>query len=306
MDREALANPAMTNDQFNSQLTDCATETEAFLARHLHSLAAPDRLLAAMAHGALDGGKRLRPFLVRLSAALFDVPASDSLAAGAALEMVHCYSLVHDDLPEMDNDELRRGKLTVWKQFDPALAILAGDALLTQAFALLSDSQTHPDPEIRVQLIQTLAQAAGSCGMVGGQVMDIEGETFPLDEEGILAMQAQKTGALIRASIDMGAIVGGASPDQRASLTRYGIKAGLAFQIADDILDVTASSAALGKTAGKDIAQNKSTIVARRGLDGARVLLMETVRDGVDALVDFGPKADPLRTLITHFAERKN
>jgi farnesyl diphosphate synthase len=306
MDREALANLVMTEDQFDSQLADCAIETEAFLAAHLATLDAPERLLAAMAHGALDGGKRLRPFLVRLSASLFDVPHEKSLAAGAALEMIHCYSLVHDDLPEMDNDELRRGKPTVWKAFDPALAILAGDALLTEAFVLLSDPRTHPDPDIRAELVLTLANAAGPAGMVGGQVLDIEGETSPLDEDAIFTMQAKKTGALIRAGVEMGAILGRASPAQRAELIRFGAAAGLAFQIADDILDVTATSHALGKTAGKDVAQNKSTIIARKGLDAARQVLDGAVANGLDALILFDSGAPPLRALIRHFAERRH
>ena len=306
MDREALANLVMTDDHFDSQLADCAVETQTFLAAHIATLAAPERLLAAMAHGALDGGKRLRPFLVRLSASLLDVPHEKSLAAGAALEMVHSYSLVHDDLPDMDNDELRRGKPTVWKAFDPALAILAGDALLTEAFALLSDPRTHPDPAIRAELVLTLARAAGPAGMVGGQVLDIEGETNTLDEDAIFQMQAKKTGALIRAGVEMGAILGSATPDQRTALIRFGTAAGLAFQIADDILDVTATSDALGKTAGKDVAQNKSTIVARRGLAAARQVLDDAVTNGIDALEIFGPRADPLRALIQHFAERSH
>jgi|TARA_A100001391_G_scaffold183792_3_gene151284 farnesyl diphosphate synthase len=306
MDREALANLAMTDDQFDSQLADCAVETQTFLAAHIATLAAPERLLAAMAHGALDGGKRLRPFLVRLSASLLDVPHEKSLAAGAALEMVHSYSLVHDDLPDMDNDELRRGKPTVWKAFDPALAILAGDALLTEAFALLSDPRTHPDPAIRAELVLTLANAAGPTGMVGGQVLDIEGETTVLDEDAIFQMQAKKTGALIRAGVEMGAILANATPAQRAELIRFGTAAGLAFQIADDILDVTATSDALGKTAGKDVAQNKSTIVARRGVEEARAVLNRAVADGLEALEDFGGEANLLRRLIGHFAERKS
>ena len=306
MDREALANLAMTDDQFDSQLADCAVETQTFLAAHIATLAAPERLLAAMAHGALDGGKRLRPFLVRLSASLLDVPHEKSLAAGAALEMVHSYSLVHDDLPDMDNDELRRGKPTVWKAFDPALAILAGDALLTEAFALLSDPRTHPDPAIRAELVLTLANAAGPTGMVGGQVLDIEGETTVLDEDAIFQMQAKKTGALIRAGVEMGAILANATPAQRAELIRFGTAAGLAFQIADDILDVTATSDALGKTAGKDVAQNKSTIVARRGVEEARAVLNRAVADGLEALEDFGGEANLQRRLIGHFAERKS
>jgi farnesyl diphosphate synthase len=218
--------------------------------------------------------------------------------------MVHCYSLIHDDLPDMDNDELRRGKPTVWKAFDPALAILAGDALLTEAFAVLSDPAAHADPAIRADLVATLALAAGSAGMVGGQVLDIEGEARPLDEDGIFQMQARKTGALIRASAEMGAILGKSGDEDRAALVLYGASAGLAFQIADDILDVTATSDALGKTAGKDVAQNKSTIVALSGMAGARAVLDNAVEQGLQALGGFDAKADPLRALIRHFAQR--
>lgn len=294
----------MTNTQFETDLAACAAETEAFLAARLEATGAPPRLLAAMRHGALDGGKRLRPFLVRLSAGLFGIAPTQALAAGAAIELVHSYSLVHDDLPDMDNDELRRGKPTVWKAFDPALAILAGDALLTESFALLSDPATHADPAVRAELVATLAAAAGPAGMVGGQVLDIEGETTPLDEDGIFRMQARKTGALIRASAETGAILGRASQDERAALLLYGMSAGLAFQLADDILDVTATSDALGKTAGKDVAQNKSTIVGLRGLDGAKEILDGAVEQGIGALKGFDAKADPLRVLIRHFAER--
>lgn len=294
----------MSEHEFETELSACAADIEAFLSKRLDTIAAPPRLLAAMRHGALGGGKRLRPLLVRLSAALFGVPVQDSLSAGAALEMVHCYSLIHDDLPDMDNDELRRGKPTVWKAFDPALAILAGDALLTEAFALMADPHTHQDPETRSDLVATLALAAGSTGMVGGQVLDIEGETTSLDEDGIFQMHAKKTGALIRASAEIGAILGKAGHEERAALVLYGISAGLAFQLADDILDVTATSDALGKTAGKDVAQNKSTIVGLRGLDGAREILDHAVDQGLGALKDFDERADPLRALIRHFAKR--
>jgi farnesyl diphosphate synthase len=294
----------MSEYDFETELSTCATQIEAFLADRLGRTGSPPRLLAAMRHGALGGGKRLRPFLVRLSASLFGVAPQASLAAGAALEMVHCYSLIHDDLPDMDNDELRRGKPTVWKAFDPALAILAGDALLTEAFAVLSDPAAHADPAIRADLVATLALAAGSAGMVGGQVLDIEGEARPLDEDGIFQMQARKTGALSRARAEMGAILGKSGDEDRAALVLYGASAGLAFQIADDILDVTATSDALGKTAGKDVAQNKSTIVALSGMAGARAVLDNAVEQGLQALGGFDAKADPLRALIRHFAQR--
>lgn len=294
----------MTQSLLSQAIADCAQQTETFLASRLAGLAAPHRLVSAMRHGSLNGGKRLRPFLVQQSAALFGIAPEKSLATGAALELVHCYSLVHDDLPDMDNDEMRRGKPTVWKAFDPALAILAGDALLTEAFALLSDPQTHPDPALRAELVAALS--LGARQMVEGQVLDIEGEPTALDEEAIFKMQALKTGALIRTGAEMGAILGQADHKQRAELLRYGVAAGLAFQIADDILDVTASSAQLGKTAGKDAAQNKSTIIALRGIDAAREILNGAVTQGLQALEQFGVEADMLRALIRHFATREN
>lgn len=294
----------MTPFDFDAELSACAQETEKLMSRRIDGSGAPARLARAMAHGALGGGKRLRPFLVRLSAELFGVTHGQSLAAGAALEMVHCYSLVHDDLPDMDNDEMRRGKPTVWKAFDPALAILAGDGLLTEAFALLADPATHADPAIRADLVATLALASGPGGMVGGQVLDIEGEKTRLDEDGIFQMQAKKTGALIRAGAEIGAILGRAGADERAALVLYGISAGLAFQLADDILDVTATSDALGKTAGKDVKQNKSTIVSLRGVDGARNVLEHAVSQGLEAIERFDEKADRLRHLIRYFAQR--
>lgn len=299
-----LANPIMTEHALSAQIARCASDIETFLDARLTRPTAPARLVAAMEHGALNGGKRLRPFLVRASAELFGVGPDESLPAGAALELIHCYSLVHDDLPDMDNDALRRGKPTVWKAFDPALAILAGDGLLTEAFALLSDPQTHPDPAIRSDLVAALSLGAGQ--MVEGQVRDIEGETKLLDEDDIFQMQALKTGALIRTGVEMGAILGRASHQARAEIVRYGIAAGLAFQIADDILDVTATSDTLGKTAGKDVAQNKSTIVALRGLEVAREILESSVANGLDALKSFGPEADSLRALIQYFAAREN
>ncbi|MEQ1900442.1 MAG: polyprenyl synthetase family protein, partial [Devosia sp.] len=169
---------------------------------------ASDRLIAAMRHGVLAGGKRLRPLLLRETAAMLGMPAEETLSAALAAELIHCYSLVHDDLPAMDDDDLRRGRPTVHKAFDDATAILAGDALLTLAFSVLAEPVTHPDPAVRIRLVTELASAAGAAGMVGGQMRDIEGETTPLDETGIARMQAMKTGALIRAAIRMGAILG--------------------------------------------------------------------------------------------------
>jgi farnesyl diphosphate synthase len=301
----------MTDPQLISAIKTAAQDIEDYLGRHFDpecnpALAGtPGRLLAAMRHGVLGGGKRLRPFLVRQSAALFGIAPEASVPAGAALELVHCFSLVHDDLPDMDNDEMRRGQPTVWKAFDPALGILAGDAMLSEAFVILADPACHPDAAVRAALIAELARATGPTGMIGGQVLDIEGEDKPLTTDEIMAMQRMKTGALIRTGMRMGAILGGASAAEREALDRWAEQAGLAYQIADDILDVTATSEALGKTAGKDTDQDKSTLVARLGLDGARQRLTECIEAADAALSPFGDRAAPLNALIRYFAERQ-
>ncbi|WP_029042306.1 polyprenyl synthetase family protein [Cucumibacter marinus] len=301
----------MTDPRLNSAITSAAKDVEDYLASHLDPAGNPDlagtpeRLLAAMRHGVLGGGKRLRPFLVRQSAALFDIAPEASIPAGAALELVHCFSLVHDDLPDMDNDELRRGQPTVWKAFDPALGILAGDALLSEAFVILADPACHADAAVRAALIAELARATGPTGMIGGQVLDIEGEDKPLTTDEIMTMQRMKTGALIRTGLRMGAILGSAGSKEREALDRWAEEAGLAYQIADDILDVTATSEALGKTAGKDTDQDKSTLVARLGLDGARQRLAACIEVADAALAPFGDRAASLTALIRYFAERQ-
>ncbi len=265
----------------------------------------PDRLLAAMRHGSLNGGKRLRPLLVRQAAGVFGMPPSATITAGLAVEMIHCYSLVHDDLPAMDDDDLRRGQPTVHKVFDDATAILAGDALLTHAFGLLAGETAHPDPGTRIRLVTELAAGAGAGGMVGGQMRDIEGETSFLTERAIGQMQAMKTGALIRAAVRIGAILGGASDTDLAHLTGYAEAAGRAFQLADDILDVTASAEALGKATGKDAEAGKQTIVARIGVAAAQRQLAEVVHDALSALLPFDHRADGLRATARFFAERE-
>jgi farnesyl diphosphate synthase len=290
----------------NDDMAASAAAIEAFLDTYLADTqrAIPGRLRAAMRHGSLNGGKRLRPYLLRTSAAIFGIAPEATVAAGAALEMVHCYSLIHDDLPDMDNDRLRRGKPTVWAAFDAATAILAGDTLQTEAFHLLTDERTHADPAVRLQLVASLADGAGATGMAGGQMLDIEGEGERLSLDDVLAISAMKTGALIRAAIEMGAILGEADKDQFAALSAAGRHAGLAFQIADDILDVTASTAVLGKTAGKDVAQEKSTLVALLGLDGARRRLAEATEAALSALAGFGDAAESLRSAIAYLASR--
>jgi farnesyl diphosphate synthase len=263
----------------------------------------PDRLIAAMRHGTLNGGKRLRPLLLRATAEMLGVAPELTLAAAASVELIHCYSLIHDDLPAMDNDDVRRGRPTVHKAYDDATAILAGDALLTLAFAHLAERGAE-DPAVRARLVVELAAGSGAGGMVGGQVRDIEGETTAMSDAGIAQMQAMKTGALIRASIRIGAILGGADRDLLGHLTAYAEAAGRAFQLADDLLDVTASAVALGKATQKDAGKNKQTLVARLGPDAARRHLGDIVHDAITALAPFGREADTLRDAARYFATR--
>jgi len=266
----------------------------------------PERLRAAMRHGTLAGGKRLRPFLLRESAALFGAAPEKSLAAAVAVELVHCYSLIHDDLPAMDDDALRRGRPTVHKAFDEATAILAGDALLTLAFGHLSEHGAPDAPALALRLVVELAAGAGTGGMVGGQMRDIAGETAGLDEAGIAAMQAMKTGALIRAAIRMGALVGGADTKALGRLTAYAEAVGRAFQLADDLLDVTASPDAMGKATGKDAGAGKQTLVARLGVAAAQAHLERIVAAAVAALAPYGAEADGLRAAAHYVASRQS
>ena len=297
---------------FADELQSCAADIERALdavmtAPRLASPGLPpERLIAAMRHGSLNGGKRLRPLLVRQSATVFGVAPAATIQAGLAVEMIHCYSLIHDDLPAMDDDDLRRGRPTVHKAYDDATAILAGDALLTHAFAILADPACHPDPATRIRLVTELACGAGAGGMAGGQMRDIEGETGFLTERAIAEMQAMKTGALIRTAVRIGAILGGADSEALAHLSTYAEAAGRAFQLADDILDVTASAAALGKATGKDASKGKQTIVARIGVDAARRQLAEIIHDALSALIPFGPEANGLRETAKFFAEREH
>lgn len=272
----------------------------------------PPRLLAAMRHGVLNGGKRLRPFLLVESAALFGVSGVGPLRAAAALECVHCYSLVHDDLPAMDDDDLRRGQPTVHRAFDEATAILAGDALLTLAFDVLADPRTHDDPAVRAELVLALARASGLGGMAGGQMLDLgaegrfeDGRPQALSQPEILRLQAMKTGALIAVSADMGAILGRAEPGPRAALGVYARALGAAFQVADDLLDAEGEAAAVGKATGKDAAAGKATLIGLLGLQGARDRLAALTAEALLALEGFGPEAETLRDAARFVAERK-
>ncbi|MCB9992321.1 MAG: polyprenyl synthetase family protein [Hyphomicrobiaceae bacterium] len=266
----------------------------------------PERLVAAMRHGALNGGKRLRPFLTVEAAGLFGVTETEAMPAALAVEFIHCYSLIHDDLPAMDDDDLRRGQPTVHRAYDEATAILAGDALLTHAFGLLAKKACHSDPAIRAALVAELVAGSGGGGMAGGQMRDLEGEKGGFTTNDIAEMQQMKTGALIRSAVRLGALLGGASLDQLKALTTFGEEAGHAFQLADDILDLTASSEAMGKATGKDHQRQKPTLVSRIGLDAARRHLGDTVHHALSALMMFGPEADTLRQTARYFAEREN
>jgi farnesyl diphosphate synthase len=303
--------------EFQQLLTGVATDTETLLGHLLGSSpldlerARPDRLMEAMRYGSMGGGKRFRPFLAVASANLFGVPRERALMAGAALECIHCYSLVHDDLPSMDNDDLRRGRPTTHKKFDDATAILAGDGLLTLAFDILSRAETHPSAEVRVKLVTALARMSGLGGMVGGQMLDLaaegrfDGKMKQLGEQDVLTLQAMKTGALIRFGCIAGAILGEADEKQYAALDRYGQIVGQAFQIADDLLDIEGDAATLGKAAQKDAAAGKATIASLLGVEKARARLKALVDEAGAVLSPFGAKADVLKTAARFVAERK-
>ncbi|AOX19483.1 polyprenyl synthetase family protein [Kozakia baliensis] len=263
-------------------------------------------LIEAMRYAALGGGKRLRGYLVTEVAQLFGANHAAALRIAASVEMLHAYSLVHDDLPAMDDDDLRRGRPSTHRQFDEAMAILAGDALQTSAFEILADEATDPDPAIRVALVSALAKASGAAGMVGGQVVDIRGEgrALPLDQ--VRRLHAMKTGALIRYSAEAGAILGRASAAQREAICAYGRDLGTAFQVADDVLDTTASAEELGKTAGKDEAAGKSTYVSLLGIEGARNEARLLSERATAALAPFNEQAAALRALARYVVERRN
>jgi farnesyl diphosphate synthase len=300
---------------FQASLAARAREVETVLADLLDTRAEtgeitrPERLLAAMRHGVLNGGKRLRPFLVVETTALFTRSADLLDAArrvGAALECIHCYSLIHDDLPAMDDDDLRRGQPTVHKAYDEATAILAGDALVTLAFDAITSDRTALDPLAKVRLVSGLARAAGIGGMAGGQALDLAAEREAPDEAGIITLQAMKTGALIKFACEAGAITGGAGAAQVEAMGEYGAAIGLAFQLADDILDATASTEALGKRAGKDAQAGKGTLVALHGLDWTRKQLTGLVDQAEALLAPHGIRASTLRAATRFIATRES
>jgi farnesyl diphosphate synthase len=306
----------VVQDEFAGRLTAVAEAAESMLDSLLqpHCLPGesdrPTRLLEAMRYASLGGGKRLRPFLLVETAKLFNLEGPGVLRAACALEMIHCYSLVHDDLPAMDDDDLRRGRPTCHKAFDEAAAILAGDALLTYAFDIVADAPTHQDPAVRADLTLMLARASGLGGMVGGQALDLEaeGKKEPHDQGFVALMQSMKTGALLLFAVEAGARMGGANEKQRAALSRYGAALGAAFQVADDILDAEGDEQALGKRAGKDADRNKATLVAVLGLAEARKRRDALAGEAVQALEDggFGDKAAILAEAARFTVARKS
>ena len=281
---------------FEQRLAQNATAVDGWLDSHISEahVSAP-QLWRAMRYAALGAGKRLRPFLLIETAAMFNVGREAALPAAGALECVHCYSLVHDDLPAMDDDDLRRGKPTVHKRFDEATAILAGDSLLTLAFEILSTEAAHEDIAVRLELVQALAKACGADGMAGGQMLDLAAETTPANLDGIRLIQSLKTGCLIKHACHAGAILGRASDEQTTCLLAYAEKLGLAFQIADDLLDHESSPETIGKATQKDANAGKATFVSLLGADKARALAQRQVAQAIEALSGFGKDADMLR-----------
>ena len=282
--------------QFDAVLDEARTAVEATLAALLPRPEGPEaRVAEAMRYAIMAGGKRFRPFLVCESASLFGVHKGAALRAAAAIECVHTYSLVHDDLPCMDDDDLRRGLPTVHRKFDEATAVLAGDALLTLAFEILADRDTHELAEVRVELVRRLALASGAHGMVGGQMIDLASEGKQLDIGAITRLQQLKTGALIAFSCEAGAVLGRAPRERRHALRAYAHDMGLAFQIADDLLDVEGEAATLGKATGKDAEAGKATFVSILGVERARDQARMLSEQAIQHLDLFDEKADLLR-----------
>jgi farnesyl diphosphate synthase len=263
-------------------------------------------LVEAMRYATLGGGKRLRGFLVMEVAGLFGVAAASAARVAASVEMLHAYSLVHDDLPAMDDDDLRRGKPSTHKQFDEATAILAGDSLQCRAFEVLADAETHADPAARCELVAALGLASGSRGMAGGQMIDMATEGQALTAAEVGRLQALKTGRLIQYSAEAGAILGRASASVRTQVAAYGRDLGAAFQIADDVLDAVGTTEGIGKTAGKDAEAGKATLIALLGVDRARLQAEMLAEQAARHLSGFGPEADRLRALAAYVVQRQH
>ena len=298
--------------ELTQHLTEQGARIETVLERLLDraalegEIARPPGLVDAMRHGALNGGKRLRPVLVVEAARLFGRSDGGVLQAACALELIHCYSLIHDDLPAMDDDDLRRGQPTVHKAFDEATAILAGDALLTLAFDVIADEAIHADPAVRLRLSRELSRAAGVGGMAGGQMFDLESEHRQRSEAEIRQLQSMKTGALLRYACRSGTIVADASASDIERLTRFGEVIGLAFQLADDLLDVEASPEVMGKATGKDAEAGKATLVGLLGAEKTRTELNTLLKESEDLLAPYGERAATLAAIADYIVSRSN
>lgn len=303
-----MSNEATQN--FSQKLGEAARIIEAELSNTLSDklngdeIARPAHLMAAMRHGSLNGGKRLRPFLVLETAKLFDGNAVSALKTAVALELIHCYSLVHDDLPAMDDDDLRRGQPTVHIAFDEATAILAGDGLLTLAFDMISAESNPLEAEFKLKLIQKLSKAAGLGGMVGGQALDLAAEDKDLKEADIITLQQMKTGALIRYACEAGAIVGKAGEQDILQMRKFGQLIGQAFQLADDLLDITSSAEKMGKQTGKDADRGKATLVDLHGIEWAKARLQTLADEAVELLNSVDGDTSTLRETALFIVNR--
>ena len=294
-------------DLLEEELGAIAADVDAMFDRLLEAPAdARAPLFEAMRHAAIGGGKRLRPLLVRAAARLFAVDPDCALRAGVAVEAIHVYSLIHDDLPAMDDDAMRRGKPTVHIAFDEATAILAGDALHAMAFEILSDPETHADPFVRAELIAELARAAGPSGMAGGQMMDLAAEHQSFDLATVTRLQHMKTGALICWCVEAGAILGRVPHEGRAGLRAYARDIGLAFQIVDDLIDVEGDAATAGKAVGKDADAGKETFVSLMGVERAREQARILTEQAISHLASHGREADLLRAIARYILERNH
>jgi len=298
--------PGLSELSVKQALTGFADTMTGTLEALLPLPAGPEgKLYDAMRYSALGSGKFIRPYIVRTSALIFGVPETRYLRAGAAVEMVHAYSLIHDDLPAMDDDDMRRGRPSCHIAFDEATAILAGDALLTLAFEVLAGADTHPDPQVRSDLVATLAARSGGSGMVGGQMIDLESEHAAVDAALIARLETMKTGALIAYSSAAGALLGGAGTEAVNALETFGFELGLAFQITDDLLDVEGDEDDVGKKVGKDAEAGKATFVSALGVDGARHEARRVTDRALSRLDSFGTRADELRS-VAEFVLARN
>ena len=301
-----MPSPRDANPDLQNAMDDVVSSVNRTIERLLPETDLPEALLYdAMRHGTLGGGKRLRPFLAIHAANLFNVDTNRSRRVAAAVELVHCYSLVHDDLPSIDDASLRRGKPTVHKQYDEATAILAGDALLTLAFEVLAENETHEDPRVRCELVRALAQAAGGHGMIGGQMLDLIGENEEFDLGTISRLQRMKTGRLMAFACESGAILGKANEPHRRALCNYAYDLGLAFQVTDDILDVEADPQDTGKDTGKDEDAGKATFVSTMGKEGARERAEMLISQAKAHLKIFEGRGQVLKDLADYVLQRR-